>query len=222
MSFPRLYIKQILQTRKGEKMKKGTLSIEIDKLTACLEDANGNLLKTSAYKIEDKKVLKGFTKRAGWYANWSNLYEKYDVYALVLTDSPSVFQGLVAVENDDEAKVTTIQCAVASPENNPRISKNKKYYGVGGHLFAIALLASLKAGYGGVVVGHPSTLKLHKHYIECLGAEEFNASLYARNYQFTILLEGEKARKLYEKYTFDEIETTILQKSSKKATTESL
>ena len=207
-----------MQMRKGYNMKKGTLFIEIDKLTACLEDAEGNLLKTSAYRIEDKKILKGFTKRTGWYANWSDLYDKYDIYALVLTDSPSIFQGLVAVENDDEAKVTTIQWAVASPENNPKISKTKKYYGVGGHLFAIALLASLKAGYGGAVIGHPTNLRLHRHYIECLGAEEFNASLYAKNYQFTILLEGKKARDLYEKYTFDEIETTVLQKSSKKTT----
>lgn len=199
-------------------MKKGSLFIEIDKLTACLEDESGNLLKTSAYKIEDRKILKGFTKRTGWYTNWSSLYDKYDVYALVLTDSPSVFQGLVAVENNDDAHVTIIHWAVAAPNNNPQLSKNKQYKGVGGHLFAIALLASLKAGYGGIVVGHPANFKLYKHYIECLGAEEFNLSVFTQTYQYTIVLQGEKARELYEKYTFNEIETTVLQKSAEKTT----
>lgn len=99
-----------------------------------------------------------------------------------------------------------------------KICVKKKYLGVGGHLFAIALLASIKAGYGGVVVGHPANQKLHRHYIEKLGAEKFNVSLFSRNYPFTIVLEGEKARALYEKYTFEEIKTSVLSKSSEKTT----
>ena len=191
-------------------MKQGTLFIEIDKLTACLEDRSGRQLKTSAYKIEDKKILKGFNKKNGWYTNWYALHNKYDIYALVLTDSPSVFQGLVAVENDDEASVTLLHWAVAAPHNNPKLSRNKQYAGVGGHLFAIALLSSLKAGYGGVVVCHPSNASLHRHYIDVLGAEDFAVDYFSKNYQFTIVLQGSNARNLYEKYTFNEIETTIL------------
>lgn len=185
---------------------KGTLSIVIDKITPCLEDVNGNQLKTVSYKIEDINILKGFTKLTGWYANWAKLYkEEYDIFALALADSPSVFQGLVALKNYEEAGVTLIQWAVANPINNPLISSSKKYYGVGGHLFAIALLESLKAGYGGVVVGHPSNKRLYEHYIQKLGAKPFNESALAYNYEYTVVLEGMEAREVYDKYNFEEI-----------------
>lgn len=74
--------------------KKGTLSIEIDKITQCLEDIDGNQLETIAYKIEDVNTLKGYTKKTGWYVNWAKLYKEYNIFALALSNSPSVFQGL--------------------------------------------------------------------------------------------------------------------------------
>mgnify|MGYP000008604991 FL=1 len=189
--------------------KKGTLSIEIDKITQCLEDIDGNQLETIAYKIEDVNTLKGYTKKTGWYVNWAKLYKEYNIFALALSNSPSVFQGLVATKNFMEAGVTLLHWAVANPKNNLQISKTKEYYGVGGHLFAIALLESLKAGFGGVVIGHPADKKLYEHYIESLGAKDFTSSALARNYEYTIILEGMEARELYEKYTFNEVKAEI-------------
>lgn len=138
--------------------------------------------------------------------NWFSLYEKYEIYALVLADSPSVFQGLVAVENRADMQATIIQWAVAAPHNNPKLTPFKKFYGIGGHLFAIALLASLKAGFGGVVIGHPANKILFEHYINELGAEAFNTDYFSRQYHYTIILQGMNARKIYETYTFEEIE----------------
>ena len=190
--------------------KRGTLAIEIDKITPCLEDVNGNQLKTFAYKIEDVNILKGFNKRTGWYVNWARLFKDYTIYALVLANSPSLFQGLCAVKSFEEAGVTLLHWAVANPQNNPKLVNNKKYFGVGGHLFAIALLESMKSGFGGVVIGHPANKKLFEHYIKNLGAKSFSMSALAQNYEYTIVLEGLEAKELYEKYTFKEIEATVL------------
>ncbi len=186
-------------------MIKDLLLIEIDELTACLKDAkNGETCDTVFYKIEDINILKGFTKKTGWYANWSKLFKEYDVFALALKDHPLEFQGLAAISNDDEAGVTLLHWAVAAPHNNP-LKGEKKYIGVGGHLFAIALHESIKSGYGGVVVGHPANERLHKHYQDKLGAKEFNMSALSYGYEYTIVLEGMEARKVYEKYNFQEV-----------------
>ncbi len=190
-------------------MKRGKLSIEIDKLTACLEDATGSQLETLAYRIEDERILKGFTKKSGWYVNWAKLYKKYEIYALVLEESPSVFQGLCAIENDYQANVTILHWAVASPNNNLQKTQEKRYYGVGGHLFAIALEASIKAGFQGVVVGHPTNNRLYEHYINELGAKPFATSALSRNYAYTIVLDGLEARQLYAKYSFEEIKAPV-------------
>ncbi len=187
----------------NKRMRRGTLSFEIDKLAPCLEDSDGNLLETAVYEITDKRILKGFTKRSGWYANWSRLYEEFSIFALVLKNNPLEIQGLVAVWNDVEAGVTLIQWAVAAPHNNPKLCTKKRYEGVGGHLFAIALYESLKAGFGGVVVGHPSNRKLYNHYQQKLKAKPFDRSALARGYQYTIVLQGMDARYVYEKYDFE-------------------
>ena len=184
-------------------MKKGSLAIEIDKMIPCLEDENGNSLDTVIYKVEDIRILKGFNKKSGWYVNWSKLFKNFDIYALVLKEAPLVIQGLVALQNVKEAKVILLNWAVAAPHNNLQMSKKKKYYGVGGHLFAIALHESLKNGYGGVVIGHPVSRKLYEHYQKELHAKPFNKGVFGEKYQYTIILEGMDARYVYEKYTFE-------------------
>ncbi len=184
-------------------MKKGNLSIIIDDLTECLVDRDGNEVDTVAYQIHDVSLLNGLNKRTGWYVNWKRLYKRYDIYALAVKSKPKDIQGLVAVADLYESGVTLINWAVAAPNNNPLIDKDKDYVGVGGHLFAIALYSSLKAGFGGVVVGHPSNEKLQRHYIDKLHAKEFKSSALSEGYQYTIVLEGEDARWLYEKYGFE-------------------
>lgn len=87
------------------------------------------------------------------------------------------------------------------------MNKGKKdYFGVGGHLFAIALEESIRAGFGGVIIGHPSNRKLNEHYIEKLHAKPFNYGPLADGYQYTIILAGMDARYVYEKYNFESID----------------
>ena len=189
-------------------MKHGNLDIIIDKFTSCLEDANGNLYDTVVYQVEESNILKGYNRTTGWKANWKLLYKKgFKIFALALKDSPLVFQGLVAVYNDYEAGVTILDWAVANPKNVPYMNKGKKvYFGVGGHLFAIALEESIRAGFGGVIIGHPSNRKLNEHYIEKLHAKPFNYGPLADGYQYTIILAGMDARYVYEKYNFESID----------------
>ncbi len=185
-------------------MIKDSLFVEIDKLTACLEDSDGKPYDTVFYRIEDVNILKGFTKRSHWHVNWSKLYANYDIYALALKDSPLEFQGLAAISNDEDAGVTLLHWAVAAPHNNPLLG-TKRYVGVGGHLFAIAIHESIRSGFGGIVIGHPSNKKLYDHYQEKLGAKSFSVGPLAYGYGFTIILEGSEAREVYEKYNFAEI-----------------
>ena len=189
-------------------MKKGNLDIEIDKFTECLEDANGKLYDTVVYEIEDPNILQGFNRKNRWRANWKKLYnEGFKIFALALKDSPLVFQGLIALMNDFEAGVTIIDWAVANPKNVPLENNGvKEYYGVGGHLFAIALEESIRQGFGGIVVGHPSNKKLYEHYQKELHAKPFNVGALAYGYEYTIILEGMDARYVYGKYNFENID----------------
>ena len=183
-------------------LRRGHLNIIIDDLTPCLTDKFGNQYDTVAHRVTDVTELKGFTRKTGWFVNWTGLFKKYKIYALALKDAPTDIQGLVAVEDRYYAGATIIHWAVSAPHNNPLLCDERRYFGVGGHLFAIALHSSIEAGFGGVVIGHPTNRKLLEHYITHLGAEAFDYSFFAENYQYTIVLEGEKAREVYEKYTF--------------------
>lgn len=184
-------------------MMKGTLNIIIDQLTPCLIDTISNKeVETIVYKIDNVNVLKGLTKRTNWYANWVKLFKEFEVFALALRDSPSTFQGLVALQDASEASVMLLHWAVAAPHNNPLISQ-KKYNGVGGHLFAIAVEESAKRGYGGVVIGHPANRELDTHYKEILGAETFPYGLLASGYEFTIAIQCQAAKDILERYSYE-------------------
>ena len=189
-------------------MKQGNLNIVIDKLTPCLEDKDGNLFDTVVYQIDDPNILTGFNSRTGWEANWKSLYKSgFKIFALALKDSPLIFQGLIAIQNDYDAGVTIIDWAVANPQNVPyKNGGHKEFYGVGGHLFAIALEESIREGFEGVVVGHPANKKLYEHYQTELHAKPFNIGALAYGYEYTIILEGLDARYVYGKYNFENID----------------
>ena len=135
------------------------------------------------------------------------MYDQFTIYALALKESPSIIQGLVALQDIEEAQIILLHWAVAAPHNNPQLHNYKQFIGVGGHLFAIALYESLKKGYGGVVIGHPSSKRLYEHYQEKLHAKPWGGLL-ANNHQYTIILANQDARYVYEKYDFTD-ETKI-------------
>lgn len=58
-----------------------------------------------------------------------------------------------------------------APQNNKLLTDEVKYYGVGGHLFAIAAKRSMDFGFDGYVYGFAANEELLKHYVEKLNAE---------------------------------------------------
>ena len=114
------------------------LTIWIDECTPCLRDTKtGSLLPTHVLRMKDAKALKNFSKRRGWYTNWIELAKYSEIYALVIKGTREV-QGLIAVRPEQDMKLAFIDWECAAPHNNPQKVLEKKYEGVGGHLFAIA------------------------------------------------------------------------------------
>lgn len=79
--------------------------------------------------------------------------DENQVYALVLKGSVDI-QGLIALQNIDDYNSVYISWMCAAPQNNPMIVPTKKYLGLGGHLFAIAVECSIRAGYEGAITAN--------------------------------------------------------------------
>jgi len=76
---------------------------------------------------------------------------------------------------------------------------NKKYEGVGGHLFAIAIKLSLAMGFGGYVYFEAKNQKLADHYINSFGAR----LLRTRLHEYRMEIDEDMARTLIYKYTLE-------------------
>ena len=174
------------------------ICVEIDELTPCLIDnATGDIVETEVIRITRKSFLQKFSKKNGWYTSWSKELSNNEVYALVLKGTVDI-QGLISIRNDCEMKTAFISWMVAAPQNNKQISGNKKYDGVGGHLFAIAAQKSLDYGYDCEMVGFAANEDLEKHYIERFDAIAIHA---LHPYHFVIL--SENGHQIKEVYTYE-------------------
>ena len=162
------------------------IDIEIDQFTPCLiEKSTGKELMTRYYHIrkEDVKNLK-------WLFNWTVLFEQgYEILALSLKDSDE-FEGLVAYEVQPENSSVYVALVESAPHNK---GDDKKYDGVGGHLFSIAAKRSMDMGYEGHIYFQAKT-ELVDYYMK-----KFNATIV--NPKNSILeISEENAKGLYEKY----------------------
>ncbi|HAS38581.1 MAG TPA: hypothetical protein DCS04_08335, partial [Ruminococcaceae bacterium] len=82
----------------------------------------------------------------GWKFNWrSKDLKNSTVYKLCLENDDEI-QGLIAVTDYPRDRALYINIAESAPQN---FGKDKKFEGVGGHLFAIAANESVKKGYDG-------------------------------------------------------------------------
>lgn len=114
--------------------------LQIDELTPCLVDTStGEIVETEVIRIKRKSFLSKYNSKTGWYVNLVDLLTENEVYAIVLKGTVSI-QGLVAIRPDEAMKAVFVSWMVAAPQNNPEKlnGKNKKYNGIGGHLFAVA------------------------------------------------------------------------------------
>lgn len=147
------------------------INVWIDKFTPCLKDVStGELVETEVIRIKRSSFLSKYNKKSGWYVNWEALLKENEIYALVTRGSVDI-QGLVAVYNFKESGTAFISWMCVSPENNPLISDPKRYEGVGGHLFVIAVQKSVDYGHEGRIMGFAANKELLNHYIEVFHAE---------------------------------------------------
>lgn len=175
------------------------ITFKVDDLVPCLKDTKtGEYYDTEVIRIKRKSVLSKFNKKTGWYVDWSKFPIETEVYALVLKGTNDI-QGLVAIENDDEALAIHIRWACVSPDNNINKYGKKRFIGVGGHLFAIASDLSIHRGYDGYVYGEAANRELLEYYYE-----EFNAEcLPTLDNLYRFMLNSLSTQKLREVYTYE-------------------
>jgi hypothetical protein len=180
------------------KKPKGGLTVWIDKFTPCLVDTEtGEELETVAYQIKDRKELKGYNKKTGWYINWVMIPKECEIYALAVKGSEAI-QGLVAVRDDKEVGLPYLHWVCAAPHNRKTADRGKKYEGVGGHLFAVAADISEQWGYNGEMHGFAANADLCKHYIETFGAEYVG-----QLHKYQIYINKEQAGIIRETYSYE-------------------
>jgi hypothetical protein len=186
------------------KKTKGGLTVWIDVMTPCLIDTEtGEEVKTVAYKITNRKELKGYNKNTGWYVNWATIPKECEIYALTAKGDGSI-EGLVAVRNDRHIKLLFLYWACAAPHNNKQISGKKKYEGVGGHLFAIAANISKQWGYDGEMQGYAANQELCEHYMRT-----FKATHIGRLHPYQIFIDAEQANSIIGEYTYDSDQRSV-------------
>lgn len=172
---------------------KQDMNLIIDKFTPCLEDTETGKLVKTIYEKTDKKEL---SELKGWNFNWldDNLKDA-EIYKLYTEDSKEI-QGLVAVTDFQKDMAVYVDIAESAPHN---LGENKKFNGVGGHLFAIAAQISVEKGYGGFVFMDAKNSELVNHYHKTLGAV-----LLGRPHPYRMFIDEENAVRLLETYTFKE------------------
>jgi hypothetical protein len=169
------------------------IDILIDKLTPCLiEVATGKVLQTTFYIAAAHEIQN--LQAQGWNFDWADdEYYYCNIYKLQI-EGDSAIQGLAAAEIVRGA--VYLRLVESAPHNQPH---NKKYEGIGGHLFAIAIKLSLAMGFGGYIYFEAKNMELAEHYSQSFGARLLNA----RIHDYRMEIDEERAQKLIEKYTLE-------------------
>jgi len=167
--------------------------ILIDKLTPCLtEVATGKIFHTT-FSLATTEEIEGLHGN-GWSFNWNDYaLRSTNIYKLLLKDD-NVIQGLVSAEVVKNA--VYIHLTESAPHN---LGDNKKFEGVGGHLFAIAIKLSKANGFGGYVFFEAKNTELVEHYTDKLGAQ----LLPTRIHDYRMEIPEENAMNILEQYTLE-------------------
>ena len=175
------------------------ICVDIDVLTPCLQDAlTGENVETEVIRIRRSSFLQKYNKKNGWYTSWADLAKNNEIYALVIKGTVDI-QGLVAIEPSEDHKAVYVTWMAAAPHNNPQIADGKKYSGVGGHLFAIAIRESMKRGFNGDVFGFAMDEALLRHYVE-----EHGATFVGMLHPYHFMVVDEATQRIIEGYTYEE------------------
>ena len=115
----------------------GIIKIEIDELTPCLIRAIDQQ-KVDTYYI---KEFISNNKLEEWEFDWKSEQKSGNlIYQLFVEDDPRI-QGLISLRIRNDIQAIEVNVVEAAPFNNPHnpYFRKKEYYGVGGHLFALAV-----------------------------------------------------------------------------------
>ncbi len=160
------------------------INLRIDKITDSLQAAKTGESFATDFR---RAIARDITKTKDWLFNWRRELSSNEVYKLFLKDSHREIQGLISIQ--DCGDHIWVNLAEAAPHN---LGKAKRYIGVGGNLFAIAVKISFDRGYEGFVAFEAKT-ELIAHYRRTLGAVQIGRSP-------RMVIESKTARKLYRKY----------------------
>lgn len=169
------------------------MNLVIDKFTPCLENAQtGEIVSTEFSKASIEELA----KLKGWNFNWLDKQLKdSEIYKLCISGDNTI-QGLVALSDFKRDAAIYVDIAESAPHN---LGINKKFNGVGGHLFAIAVKVSVEKGYGGFVFMDAKNKELVKHYSKTLGAVHLG-----RPHPYRMFIDEDNAERLLGIYTFEE------------------
>jgi hypothetical protein len=169
------------------------IDIAIDRLTPCLvEVISGNELETT-FSIATETDISGLPEK-GWLFDWADDdLHRTNIYKL-LVKGDNTIQGLVSAEVVRGA--VYIHLAESAQHN---IGAGKKYEGVGGHLFAIAIKLSVANKFDGYVFFEAKNTELVEHYSKMLGASRVPTRFH--EYRMEIL--EENAHEVIGKYTLE-------------------
>jgi len=169
------------------------IDIQIDKLTPCLiEVSTGNVLQT-VFSLATTDDISGLAEK-GWLFDWTaDELHKTNIYKLLIKGDDTI-QGLVSAEVVRGA--VYVHLVESAPHNR---GKEKKYEGVGGHLFAIAIKLSIVNGFDGYIFFEAKNMELVKHYSDMLGAQQVPTRLHI----YRMDVSEEEAQKIIEEYTLE-------------------
>lgn len=176
------------------------ITVDIDELTPCLKEVKtGDIVETEVLRIGRKSFLKKFNSKTGWYTNWELLADENEIYALVIKGTVDI-QGLVAIDPRKNRDALYVSWMVAAPHNNQEIcgKGNQKYYGTGGHLFAVAIMKSVEYGSGGAIFGFASSEEKLQHYEKWFHAEHIGIL-----HELHFLIADSAAVKIVEDYNYE-------------------
>lgn len=170
------------------------MELTIDRLTPCLIDAKTEKQVDTVFAKASKREL---MELKDWAFDWTDPALEHDeIYKLTAAGMP-VTEGLVAIQYLERDHAVYVHIAESAPHNK---GIDKKYIGVGGHLFAIAAQKSIEAGFGGFFFMDAKNLDLVRHYQKTLGAVWLGIP-----HEYRMVVEEDAAVKLLKAYSLEEV-----------------
>lgn len=159
------------------------INIRIDELTPCLVETKTEKVVDTVVSTANIKDL----KLENWNFDWQKEINFGKVFKLTLENDEEI-QGLLSLIDDTDSNAIYVRLVESAPHN---LGINRKYDGVGGHLFAEACKQAIEKGFDAIYFD--AKTNLIKHYENTLGAKLIGVNN-------RMILEGEKFYELFEKY----------------------